>query len=497
MVTQNAEKIIEKNDTITRPPVVVVLGHVDHGKSSLLEAIREDFRITSREAGGITQHIGAYQVDHEGRKITFIDTPGHEIFSAMRSRGAKVADIAVLVVAADESVKPQTIEAIGQIKKAGIPVVVAINKMDKPGANAQRVRQELSQHGVVVESYGGKVPSVETSATTKQGIKDLLEMILLMAEVEDIRADKNVRGQGVIIESFMDAKRGPTATLLVQAGEVRVGGVIGTRTAAGKVRILEDFQGKDIETASPSMPALVIGFLDAPRVGEQFRVFEDEESLRTHFPEETPKETENVVTLDPAARVVNIIVKADVAGSLEALEEVLRNIPQEGSVLRVMHYGVGEVQESNIKLARSASAHIFSFRTKASAAALDLAEKEGVSIQQFDIIYELIQAVRELLETSAKKEEGRKEVGSLLVLAVFLTDKKRQVVGGKVLEGEVRKGVMVEVMREGEIVGQGEIANVQRDKKNVSLVGKGQECGLAYEGAVSIQRGDRLQFFTG
>ena len=221
MVTQNAEKIIEKNDTITRPPVVVVLGHVDHGKSSLLEAIREDFRITSREAGGITQHIGAYQVDHEGRKITFIDTPGHEIFSAMRSRGAKVADIAVLVVAADESVKPQTIEAIGQIKKAGIPVVVAINKMDKPGANAQRVRQELSQHGVVVESYGGKVPSVETSATTKQGIKDLLEMILLMAEVEDIRADKNVRGQGVIIESFMDAKRGPTATLLVQAGEVR------------------------------------------------------------------------------------------------------------------------------------------------------------------------------------------------------------------------------------------------------------------------------------
>ncbi|KKW14031.1 MAG: Translation initiation factor IF-2 [Parcubacteria group bacterium GW2011_GWA2_50_10] len=204
-----------------------------------------------------------------------------------------------------------------------------------------------------------------------------------------------------------------------------------------------------------------------------------------------------MVTLDPAARVVNIIVKADVAGSLEALEEVLRNIPQEGSVLRVMHYGVGEVQESNIKLARSASAHIFSFRTKASAAALDLAEKEGVSIQQFDIIYELIQAVRELLETSAKKEEGRKEVGSLLVLAVFLTDKKRQVVGGKVLEGEVRKGVMVEVMREGEIVGQGEIANVQRDKKNVSLVGKGQECGLAYEGAVSIQRGDRLQFFTG
>ncbi len=496
MVTQNAEKIIEKRDTITRPPVVVVLGHVDHGKSSLLDAIREDFRITSRETGGITQHIGAYQVDYEGKRITFIDTPGHEIFSAMRSRGAKVADIAILVVAADESVKPQTIEAIGQIKKAGIPMVVAINKMDKPRASAQRVKQELSQHGVVVESYGGKVPSVETSANTKQGIKELLEMILLMAEVEDIRADKKVQGQGVIIESYMDAKRGPTATLLVQAGEVRVGDVIGTRAAAGKVRILEDFQGKDIEVALPSMPAVVIGFLDAPRIGEQFRVFEDEESLKVHFPEEAPRETESVVMLDPDAKVVNIIVKADVAGSLEALEEVLRNIPQEGSALRVMHYGVGEVQEGDIKLARSANAHIFSFRTKASAAALDLAEKEGVSIQRFDIIYELIQAVRELLEASVKKEGGREDVGSLLVLAVFLTDKKRQVLGGKVLEGEVRKGVMVEVVREGEVVGQGKITNVQRDKKNVSQVGKGQECGLAYEGAVSIQRGDRLQFFT-
>ena len=503
MIAQNAEKIIEEKRATIRPPIVVVLGHVDHGKSSLLEAIREDFRITAKESGGITQHIGAYQVDFQGKKLTFIDTPGHEIFSAMRSRGAKVADIAILVVAADESVKPQTVEAIEQIKKAGIPMVVAINKIDKPEANPQRVKQELSQHGVMVESYGGNVPSVETSSTSKRGIKELLEMILLVAEIEDLEVKEDHPGEGVVVESFMDEKRGPTATVLVQSGAVKLGDFIGTLTAGGKIRILEDFQGNPVKIALPSMPAIV-GFSKAPRVGDRFSIFKDEESLRAHIQEEKPKEKVNIVTLDPEARVVNIIVKADVAGSLEALEDVLKNLPQEPFdpaqgkqvALRVVASGVGEVLENDVKLARSAHAHMFSFRTKISAAALDVAEKAGVSIKKFTIIYELIQAVRELMEQAAKEEEGgRKDLGSLLVLAVFLTDKKRQVIGGKVLEGEVHKGVRVEVFRGLEIVGQGRIANVQRDKKDVPIAGKNQECGLSYEGGEKVQAGDTLQFY--
>ena len=332
MIAQNAEKIIEEKRATIRPPIVVVLGHVDHGKSSLLEAIREDFRITSKESGGITQHIGAYQVDFQGKKLTFIDTPGHEIFSAMRSRGAKVADIAILVVAADESVKPQTVEAIEQIKKAGIPMVVAINKIDKPEANPQRVKQELSQHGVMVESYGGNVPSVETSSTSKRGIKELLEMILLVAEIEDLEVKEDHPGEGVVVESFMDEKRGPTATVLVQSGAVKLGDFIGTLTAGGKIRILEDFQGNPVKIALPSMPAIV-GFSKAPRVGDRFSIFKDEESLQAHIQEEKPKEKANVVTLDPEAKVVNIIVKADVAGSLEALEDVLKTFPKSPSTL--------------------------------------------------------------------------------------------------------------------------------------------------------------------
>jgi translation initiation factor IF-2 len=293
----------------------------------------------------------------------------------------------------------------------------------------------------------------------------------------------------------MDAKRGPTATVLVQSGVVKIGDFIGTASAGGKIRILEDFQGNPIRAALPSTPA-VIGFSKAPRVGDRFSIFKDEEALGAHIQEEKPREKVNIVTLDPESKVVNIIVKADVAGSLEALEDVLKNLSQDTVALRIVETGVGEVLENDVKLARSAHAHIFSFRAKVSTAALDGAGKAGVSIQKFSIIYELIQAVRELMEQAAKEEEGgRKDVGSLLVLAVFLTDKKRQVIGGKVLEGEVHKGVRVEVVREGAVFAQGRITNVQRDKKDVPIAGKNQECGLSYEGAEKIQAGDTLQFY--
>ena len=532
MVTANTAQLNNEKVTTTRPPIVVVLGHVDHGKSSLLEAIREDFKITAKESGGITQHIGAYMVEvpqepksrasetsrgtlrqaqvfdsevaqtrggdfaSETRKITFIDTPGHELFSAMRSRGAKVADIAVLVVAADESVKPQTIEAIAQIKKAGIPMVVAIHKIDKPEANPQRVKQELAQHEVMVESFGGNVPAIETSATTRQGIQELLEMILLVAELENVSAKETAAGQGTIIESHLDPKRGPTATLLVENGTVQVGDFIATKSTFGKVRILEGFQGQAMRQALPSMPAAVLGFLQAPFIGEEFQVFETEKAAHEFVDTAAPKKQQaKAASVSPNASTVSVIIKADVAGSLEALETALSGISTEETVLEIVGSGVGEIGENDVKLARSAAASILGFKTKVSASALDLAEKENVSIETFEVIYELIEKGRMLLEQSLQDRGGREDIGVLRVLAIFLVDKTRQVIGGKVAEGEIRKGLKTEIARAGEVVGKGKLTNLQKDKKDVSVVEKGSECGLSFEAAERIQVGDELHFF--
>ena len=500
MITQNAEKTIQKKKTATRPPIVVVLGHVDHGKSSLLEAIHEDFRITAKESGGITQHIGAYVVEYAGHNVTFLDTPGHELFSAMRSRGAKVADIAVLVVAADESVKPQTIEAIEQIKKAGIPMVVAINKVDKPEANSDRVKQELAKQGVMVESYGGDVPAVETSATSKQGIKELLDMILLVAELEDLQASATQPGEGAIIEAHLDSKRGPTATILVENGTVEVGDFIATGSTQGKVKILEDFKGQSIKKAIPSTPAVVLGFLKAPLIGETFHIFQDESAAQSFAQEHGTAGREKSAEVlhreeDRERKTLNIILKADVAGSLEALETALLSIPQEEIGIRIVETGVGEVGENNVKRARSSEAKILSFKVKISAAARDLAEKEKVEIETFEVIYELIERARKLIEQSIEEEGGREDLGLLNVLAIFLVDKTRQVIGGKVTEGEIKKGLKAEIIRGGKVVGHGKVMNVQKDKKDVSVVTKGQECGLSFQAVEKVQEGDQLQFY--
>jgi len=500
MVTQNIEKTIKKQKTTTRSPIVVVLGHVDHGKSSLLEAIREDFRITAKESGGITQHIGAYVVEHAGHTVTFLDTPGHELFSAMRSRGAKVADIAVLVVAADESVKPQTIEAIEQIKKAGIPMVVAINKVDKPEANSDRVKQELAQNEVMVESYGGDVPAVETSATSKQGIKELLDMILLVTELEDLQASVDQPGEGTVIEAHLDSKRGPTATILVGNGKVEVGDFIATGTTHGKVKILEDFKGQSIKKAMPSTPAVVLGFLKAPLIGEVFHILSDERAAQSFVEEHGVAEQEKRTEVVPRGengerKTLTIILKADVAGSLEALETALLSIPQEEISIHIVESGIGEVGENDVKRARSAEATILGFKTKISAAARDLAEKEKIEIETFEVIYELIERARKLMEQSVEDEEVRKDIGLLNVLAIFLVDKTRQVIGGKVVEGEIKKGLKAEIIREGEVVGHGKVTNVQKDKKDVPTVTQGQECGLSFQAVEKVQEGDQLQFY--
>ncbi|MBI2123745.1 MAG: GTP-binding protein [Candidatus Wildermuthbacteria bacterium] len=494
MVVQNTAQ--SKNDkTLTaRPPVVVVLGHVDHGKSSLLEAIREDFKITAKESGGITQHMGAYVVEYQGKLITFLDTPGHEAFSATRARGAHVADIAVLVVAADEGVKLQTKEAIEQARKAGLPLLVALNKIDKPEANPERVKQELSQEEIFVESFGGKVPCIETSATSKKGISELLEMILLMADLEHKNIDPSKPGEGVVIESSMDPKRGPLATLLVQNGVVRPGDVIGTKSAVGKVRTLQDFQGESVQSGLPSMPILAVGFEACPQVGEVFQVFESEEAARAQLIASPLGRPAQVLVIPQGAKTLDLVLKVDMAGSLEVLVSALLSLPQEHVFVRLVDAGVGVIGDKDVRLAQGTHARIVGFRTQVDPTAGDLAQREGIVLETFDVIYDLIQRVRTWLEQEIVQELVTVDIGALSVLAVFLTEKNRQIVGGKVMEGEVRKKSQMKIFRNEVELGTGKIINLQKDKKDTEVVRKGEECGILYEGPVKIQQGDVLTF---
>ncbi|MBU0476419.1 translation initiation factor IF-2 [Patescibacteria group bacterium] len=487
-----------QNKLIARPPVVVVLGHVDHGKSSILQAIK-NFKILEKESGGITQHIGAYEIEHQDRKITFIDTPGHEAFSQIRSRGAKVADIAVLVVAAEEGVKPQTKEAISIIKKAEIPFIVAINKIDKPEADPEKVKRELSKEDILVESMGGEVPLVEVSAKTGKGISDLLEIVLLVADMEGLEADISKPARGVIIEAYLDNLRGPTATLLLSEGRLEPGQIIGTFSAFGKIKILEDFQGNSIPEALPSQPVIVLGLEEVPRVGEEFKFFSNLEEARTNL-QALKKEAQEVPlsvdSKESEKRVLNIIIIADVLGSLEAIEQVLGNIPQEKVALRILKAQVGEITESDVKAAKRARAKILGFRVKANSVAKSLADRENIKIMQFEVIYELVEGVRNYMERMVKSEMTREDLGKMKILAIFRTEKNRQILGGRIIEGEIRKGTQIEVMRGEEIIGKGKLINLQRNKKDAEKILKGDECGILYEGSVKAEEGDVLLIYT-
>jgi len=490
-------KAQDKN-LITRPPVVVFLGHVDHGKSSILEAIK-DLKITEKESGGITQHIGAYEVEHEEKKITFIDTPGHEAFSSMRSRGARVADIAVLVVAADDGVKTQTKEAINHIKKSGVPIVVAVNKIDKPEANFDRIVQQLSEDEIYLESIGGKVPFVKLSAKTREGINELLELLVLVAEMESLTANINQLASGIIVESHLDSLKGSTATVIVEAGFLRQGDIVATSSCLGKIKTIEDFQNNNINEAGPSRPAVIYGFDGVPSVGEEFKVFSDINTAKNYIEEQKKKKKDK----DPAVSTslqdqINIILKTDFLGSLEAIEEMLSKIPQERVFLKIIKSGVGNINDSDIQLAKSTKAEIIGFRVKIDPVIRDILEREKIKVYIFDIIYELIETIRKMMEMAITPRIIRTNLGKAKVLAIFLREKNRQIVGSKVIEGELKKSSRLEVFRKntetGEElkIGEGKIADLKRGEKNIEKIFLGEECGISYEGNVKIEEGDIL-----
>lgn len=482
-------------ETISRPPVVVILGHIDHGKSSLLETIK-DLKITSRESGGITQHIGAYEIEHKSKKITFIDTPGHEAFCAIRSRGAEIADIAILVIASDEGIKPQTIEALDCAKNANLPTIIAISKIDKPSANPQKIKNELVKHGIITEDLGGSVPVIELSALQKKGIDELIEIICLTAEVEGLKDDNQGDAAGVVIEAYLDSKRGPAATLLIKKDALSLYDIIATQSTLGKVRIMEGFQGKKIEKALVSQPVVVIGLENVPKVGEKFRIFSDIESAREYVLKGKKGEIKKEVADTKDKKILNLIVKTDVIGSLDAVKTLLKAIPQTEVFIRVLKSEVGEVNEDDINLAVSSSAKVVAFRTKASPRAAKMADQKLIDVFFFEIIYELAEKIKKLTKEIIESETIRKNVGRLKVLIVFKIESRRQVVGGRIIEGEFSKGLNIEVLREEKKIGSGMIINLQKNKKDIENAAKGEEIGILYEGSGTVKEGDVLAAFS-
>ncbi len=481
-------------DQATRAPIVVVLGHVDAGKTSILDYIRKT-RVAEKEVGGITQHIGAYQIVHQNKKITFIDTPGHEAFSAMRTRGAKVADIAILVVDSTQGVQAQTKEAITQAKLANIPIIVALNKIDHPDADPEKAKRELQKERVLIEEFGGKVPVVTTSAKTGQGIEELLELILLLAEMENLSAEISGPTEGVVIEAYLDSKRGPIATLILSQGELKLGDILATSSTLGKVKSLEDFQGKRIERAEPSQPVCLIGFEKVPKVGEKVKTFSNFEQAKISLIAEK-KNKGRVLEIKPEQKVLNLILKADVLGSTEAIEEILKTLPQEKVILRFLKSEAGEINPNDIELAKSGRAFILGFRTKINPLARDLAQREKIKIINFEIIYDLVEGVRKLMEKTLEPEIIRIDLGKIKALVDFWSEKNRQIVGGKVIEGEIKKGALIEILRGDKIIGQGKMVNLQRDKRDIEKAKVGEEVGILYEGEQKIEKGDILIIYT-
>ena len=490
VICADEKKSGEKLDK--RPPIVTILGHVDHGKTTLLDTIRKT-SVATGEAGGITQHLGAYQVKKRGKVITFIDTPGHEAFSAMRHRGVSIADIAILVVAADDGVRPQTKEVITYLKERGLPVIDAINKIDKEDANLMRVKQELGDNGILIEEWGGKVLCSEISAKKNIGIDSLLENILLLNEVEEFEADAKRDGLGVVIESNLDPQKGTVVTALVKTGTFKVGQDIAAGSAFGRIRRMEDYAGRSIENAPPSSPITIYGFHDAPQVNDVIQVASGKAAARTkakQFFSNVEKTTEG--DGESEQKRLRYILKTDVQGSLEAIEQILSSIETPEAAFQEIASGVGTITESDVRMAESSGAIVFGFNEEPTAVARRMAEKAKVEIETFSIIYKLVDRAKERLADLLPPEIIRTDFGRLSVLAIFKTGKHDQILGGRVAEGKMVKGALFEVKRDGEIVGTGKMGNLQQNKENATEVSQGSECGLVYEGTIRVEVGDIL-----
>jgi translation initiation factor IF-2 len=506
---QNANSDAE-DDLVSRPPVVTVMGHVDHGKTSLLDAIRKT-NVVSGEAGGITQHIGAYQIEIKGSKITFIDTPGHAAFTAMRARGASVTDIVILVVAADDGVMPQTIEAINHAKAANAPIIVAINKIDKAGADPQRVRTELLQHEVFVESMGGDVLDVEVSATKGTNLDRLLETVLLQSEVMELKANPNRAAEGTVIEARLDKGRGAVATVLVQQGTLSVGDIIVAGAASGRVRALITDRGDQIKEAGPSTPVEVLGFADAPEAGDRLAVVESEARAREVTEYRVRQKRDKSLASTNAARgsleqmmtqlaasgqkVFPLVIKGDVQGSVEAISQALAALGTSEVTARIIHSGVGGITESDVTLASTSNAAIIAFNVRANAQARALAERDGIEIRQYNIIYNLVDDVKAAMSGMLSPERRETMLGNAEILEIFDISKIGKIAGCRVTDGVVQRGAGVRLIRDNVVIHEGKLATLKRFKDEVREVPAGQECGMAFEKYEDMRVGDVIECY--
>jgi translation initiation factor IF-2 len=500
----------DEGDLVDRPPVVTVMGHVDHGKTSLLDAIRQT-QVAEGEAGGITQHIGAYQVSHDGKTLTFLDTPGHEAFTAMRARGASVTDVAVIVVAADDGVMPQTVEAIDHARAAGVPILVAVNKVDKEGADPNRVRTELAQQDLNPEEWGGDTVYADVSAKTKDGLDNLLEMITLVTDLEELGANPDAPASGTVVEAELDPGRGPVTGVLVQRGTLHVGDAVVAGPVWGKVRAMLDDKGERVQEATPGTPVEVLGFDGVSEAGERVQVVENERKARAMAQErETRLKTEQLarrqarkVTLEEVfqrasegqLKELNIVLKADVSGSLEALQDEIAKLPQEQVPVNVIHAQTGGINESDVMLAAASDAVIIGFNVRPLADARRAAEQEGVDIRTYTVIYKVTEELRAAMEGLLEPEEVEEALGQAEVKQTFKASRVGTIAGCLVTDGKVTRNASTRLVRDGTIIWTGKVGSLRRFKDDVAEVDEGQECGIVLEGYADVKEGDVLEFF--
>jgi translation initiation factor IF-2 len=500
--TMPSRKDKGKGKLSVRPPVVTVMGHVDHGKTTLLDVIRKT-NVTAREAGAITQHIGAYQALVDGRKITFLDTPGHEAFTVMRGRGAQATDIVILVVAADDGVMPQTVEAIDHAKAAKVPIVVAINKIDKPDANAERIKQQLTDLGLVVEEWGGDTVCVPISAKQAQGISDLLENLFLVADILELKADPDSPAEGVIIEAKLDKTKGPLATFLVQKGTLRPGDVVVAGRTWGKIKAMFDDKGKQVNKVEPSIPVEVLGLNEVAKPGDLFIVLPDEHEARSIVEKQESSRPHTLLSLsalssqisDGQLKELNVVLKTDVDGSIEPIKSSVEKLGTEMAKARVIHAASGSITESDVLLASASKGIIIGFNTPASPGAIQLANTEGVGIQQYNVIYKLIEDVDKTLKGMLEPTYAEILSGRAEVRAVFPSGKLGKIAGVYVTEGKVWRDAQVKILRQNKVIGDSRVSSLKRFKEDVTEVSAGLECGLGVEGVIDFKIGDIIEFY--